>query len=260
MTVCAVIGLGEAGRLYAGGLRDAGFTVRGYDPFTRIDEPGITQYDVLAQALDRATMVLSLVGARAAAEVLEQAAPRLRPGTVYADLNTAAPGLKRSLEERVVAGGSLFADVAVLAPVPRAGLRTPLLVSGTGAPHVARALEPAGVPVETIDAPAGAAAARKLLRSVFMKGLAGVVLETLNAAETDGSTAWITAQMAAEFGDGGEALISRLAEGSRAHAGRRVHEMSDAIDHLDALGQPSWVAQASRQWLQRVADEPRTAS
>lgn len=62
MTIVAVLGLGEAGALYARGFRDAGYEVAGYDPFTTLAEPGVRQETELAAALLGAELVVSLVG------------------------------------------------------------------------------------------------------------------------------------------------------------------------------------------------------
>ncbi|MGH3341460.1 MAG: DUF1932 domain-containing protein [Carbonactinosporaceae bacterium] len=66
------------------------------------------------------------------------------------------------------------------------------------------------------------AAARKLLRSVFMKGPADAV------------------------------LLDRLLSGSVRHAARRVDEMQDACAFLDDLGVEPRVARASRAWLREL--------
>ncbi len=43
MTTIAILGLGEAGRLYARGLREAGAEVRGYDPHHELGDPAVAQ-------------------------------------------------------------------------------------------------------------------------------------------------------------------------------------------------------------------------
>ncbi|SEF91584.1 protein of unknown function [Nonomuraea solani] len=253
MTVIAVLGLGEAGRIYARDLREAGYEVRGFDPYVRLMDD---QVGSVGEAVGGADLILSLVGARAAESVARQALPCCREQAVYADLNTASPGLKRTLAELAAAEGVAFADVAVLAPVPRHGARTPLLAAGTGAARFAGLVATANVPVEVIPGGAGAAAARKLLRSVFMKGLAALMLECESAADAAGEREWLRGQIVGELsGDPGQ-LIDRLIDGSREHAARRVHEVEDAAAYLAELGRPAWVMEASRNWLASLLDEP----
>lgn len=255
MTTTAVIGLGEAGALYALGLRDAGYTVSGYDPYATLAETGIRQEEELATAVAEAQLVISLVGARAADAVAVDALAAMRPGAVYADLNTGSPALKRRLAETADADGILFADVAVLAPVPRAGVRTPLMVSGSGADRFREIFASTGAPVESIAGAAGDAAARKLVRSVFMKGLAAVILESTAAAAAAGCEEWLRDQIADEFSGDAAALIQRLIDGSRLHAGRRAHEVEDARAFLESLGRPTWTTQAARQWFALLVAE-----
>lgn len=258
MTRIAVLGLGEAGRLYAYGLARAGAEVRGYDPAASLDPAelagaGVTRTGRLADAVAGADLVISLVGARSAENVAEEAMGA--SSALFADFNTAAPDVKERIAALGARRGVAVTDVAVLAPAYRAAERTPLLASGPGAAELARLLHPFGVPVETVDADAGAAARLKLLRSVFMKGLAAVVLESLGAAESAGEAPWLRAQIATELGPDGDALVSRLLAGTYTHAERREHEVRDALAALEAAGQPSDMTRGTLAWFTRILDE-----
>lgn len=255
MTRIAVIGLGEAGSTYARGLGAAGATVRGYDYSATAGEriPRPERSATLADALADADVVLSLVWARTAAEAAAAAMPLLAPGAVYADLNTAARGVKERVATIGAAHGIPVADVAVLAPVSRAAERTPLLASGPGADRFADALRPFGVPVQTLPGPAGDAAERKLLRSVFMKGMAAVVIEALTAAREAGAEDWLREQMAAEFGPDGAATVDHLVQGTYRHAVRREREVRDALAALDADGRHADMTRAAVAWYERIA-------
>ena len=56
------------------------------------------------------------------------------------------------------------------------------------------------MPVEVLGGEPGAAAARKLLRSVFMKGLAASCVESLRAARAAGCEDWMRAEIEAVEG------------------------------------------------------------
>ena len=90
-------------------------------------------------------------------------------------------GLEAGLAESAGEAAS-FVDVSLMAPVPGRGLRTPMLVSGPGATAYADLLAPLGAQVEVVEGPAGEASRRKLLRSVFFKGMAAAVTEAVAAA------------------------------------------------------------------------------
>lgn len=250
----AVLGLGEAGSIYARGLAERGAEVVGFDPVV-VDPPaGVTRGAGIAEAVTGADVVLSLVGARAAAAVLGDALPRMSSAAAFADLNTGAPDQKRLLAARASDAGIPFADVAVMAPVPRAGIATELLASGDGATRASDALGSYGVPIRVVGSQAGDAAALKLIRSVFMKGLAGLVFESLDAAERIGATGEVRAQLAAELGPEGDALVQRLLDGTRQHAARREHEMHDTRDFLAGLGTPTRMTDGTIAWLHALQD------
>jgi len=255
MTTIAIIGLGEAGTEYARGLRAAGADVRGYDPYRRDVDPGIHRVRSIAEAVTGADAVLSLVVAAAALEVAGDVLPLLGGSCIYADLNTAAPAVKEGIAAMAARRGVPMTDVAVLAPVLRAGHRTALLASGAAAAAFAALVSPFEVPVDALDAPAGEAARLKLLRSVFMKGLAALVIEGLTAARAAGAEQWLHGQIAAEFGPGGGAFVDRLVAGTHRHAVRREQEVRDACEALEAAGQHSDMTRATLAWFERIVAE-----
>ena len=79
--------------------------------------------------------------------------------------------------------GAGFTDVALLGTVPALGVRTPALASGDGAERFAELVQPLGMPVEVVGDEPGDAAGLKLLRSVFMKGVAASALESVEGAK-----------------------------------------------------------------------------
>ncbi len=249
----AVLGLGEAGAALASGLADAGCDVQGWDP-ALLDRPGpIPLAESDRAAVAGASLVLSVNTAAVALDVARGITPVLTAGQLYADLNTAAPALKRDLEQTVAPSGAAFADVALLGTVPALGLQTPALASGPGAQRFAELLGPLGMPVEVVGPESGAAAGRKLVRSVFMKGLAAAILESLAAADACGLEDWLRAEIAHVLDGPGEPLVERLASGSRLHASRRRDEMEAAAEHLASLGVEPRVARAAAAWLEELA-------
>jgi 3-hydroxyisobutyrate dehydrogenase-like beta-hydroxyacid dehydrogenase len=248
----AVLGLGEAGAGFALGLAGAGVRVRGFDPVVP-GLPGIQAATGDADACRGADLVLSLTTAGAAETALRDALPGLSGTAVYADANTAAAGLKQRMADRAGESGVQFADIAIMAPVPGRGLHAPMLASGPGAQAASSMLGACGATVEVIPGPAGAAATRKLLRSVFYKGMAAAVVEALLAARSAGCEDWLRAHIAAELAAADGATLTRLEEGSYRHAVRRAHEMTAACEMLGELSVPARVAHASQLWLEDLA-------
>jgi len=252
----AVLGLGEAGGLYARDLAAAGWAVSGYDPAPVPTPDGVTRAGSAAAAVEGAELVLALTGCGAAVAVAQAVADHLAPAACYADLNACGPDVKRAVGRTLDGRDVRMAEVAVLAPVPRQGAATPLAACGPGAVALAAHLGRLGAPVEVLDGPIGTAAQRKLLRSVFMKGLAAVVLECLAAGAAAGCEEWVRAQVEDELAGAGPALVDRLVTGSRAHAARRVQEVQAVIDELVWLGSPTDVSRATLAWLTRLAGDP----
>ncbi|MET8148546.1 DUF1932 domain-containing protein [Actinoplanes sp. NPDC049668] len=255
MTVrIALLGLGEAGREIGRDLVAAGADVRGFDP--RADPPaGVLPRCDDADAVRDADLVLSVNSAHDALPALESSLPALARGAIWADLNTAAPALKAELARRLAGRDVAVADVALMAPVPGRGLRTPMLVSGEAAVRYAGILAGYGAEVTVLPGPAGAAISRKLLRSVFYKGLAAAVVEALAAADAAGCAQWLRDDIAAELAGFDERTIDRLVDGTRRHARRRADEMTAAGEQLVALGVPPRVAAAARDLLIELRDQ-----
>jgi len=207
-----------------------------------------------AEAVAQVALVLSLTTAAHALDAATGVAPSLAAGQVYADLNTTAPALKRDLAAIIGPSGAAFADVALLGPVPARGIATPALASGDGAGRFAELVRPLGMPVELVGSGPGDAAGLKLLRSVFMKGLAASVLESLEAARERGAEEWLRREIADVVG---EPLLERLLAGSVAHAGRRRDEMNDASAYLEELGVEPRVSRAAAGWLEALVARER---
>ncbi|MEV6346291.1 DUF1932 domain-containing protein [Actinoplanes sp. NPDC051851] len=247
-TVIAVLGLGEAGSLIAADLVTAGATVRGFDPRVA-PPPGVIAARDDADACRGASVVLSVNSASEAAAALRASLPSCAPGTIWADLNTSTPDLKEFLRTEA-AGAVDVVDVALMSPVPGKGLRTPMTMSGESAEALAGILAGFGADVVVLDGPVGTAATRKLLRSVFYKGMAAAVVEALEAAKVAGLEEWLRGNIAAELIKADAATLDRLVDGSHKHAVRRREEMAAAAELLDSLGVPSRIAGASRDWLE----------
>lgn len=253
MTTFGVLGLGEAGHEIARDLLAGGAAVRAFDP--RGDRPppeGAIPCRDEAEAAAGADVVLSVNSAHDAEAALRHGIGAVAAGAVWADLNTASPRRKAELAAVAAASGHLFCDVAMMSPVPGRGVRTPMLVAGPGGELFRQAVTPFGTPVTPVDGPPGAAAQRKLLRSVFFKGMAAAVTEALAAARAAGLEEWMRDHLRAELDATTGTALDRMERGSVVHARRRADEMAAAAELLGDLGVPALVCRASEEWLRRL--------
>ncbi|HEX5731029.1 NAD(P)-dependent oxidoreductase [Microbacterium sp.] len=251
----AVLGLGEAGSIYAADLSARGAVVVGTDLRASAVVDGVGFADDIPHTVRGADVVLSLVGAGSAASVLDESLPAMDAASVYVDMNTSGPDDKRRLAAVAAARGIPFVDVAILAPVPRARIDTPLLLSGPGVARLRPILDEFGVPATDAGAQAGASAEFKLLRSVFMKGLAAVVVESVTAAQIFGAEDWLIDQIASELGASGRDAVQHLLEGTAKHAVRREVEMIEVREFLDSLDAPHPMTDGTIEWLKAIAEK-----
>ncbi|HKU10496.1 MAG TPA: DUF1932 domain-containing protein [Sinomonas sp.] len=249
---CTIIGLGEAGRIYAEALQARGHDVLGYD-VAPIPTPNLPRAASMAEAVGETDAVIVMTTARASLPVARDAARHLAAGTLYADFTSAAPKAKLALND-VLPAGVITADVAILGPVISLGPSTPLMAAGPGAERIADLLRPVGAPVEVVHGALGDAMAHKLLRSIVMKGLAAVVCEAVEAGRRAGYEEWVRGQIAAELAGDGQSTIDRFLTGSAKHAARRADEMAAVADYCEALGAPSHMSAAARDSLLHLAD------
>lgn len=258
-TVIGVLGLGEAGGAFSADLAAAGAVVRGYDPAVAAG-PDLVAATSESDAATGADLVLSVNRSAVAVEAMEAGIGSLPPGSVWADLNTASPEKKRRLAEIADQHGVRFADVAIMAPVPGPRLQVPLLVSGSGAQRAAELLRGFGANVEVLDGPAGLAATRKLLRSVYFKGMAASIVEALEAARAAGFEDLLRENIIADFTAAGESTVERIISGTYQHAVRRTDEMAAATEMLTDLGVTPTMAAASRDLHAHLSEDPETNS
>lgn len=253
MTVVAVLGLGEAGAEIVAGLLAGGAVVRAYDPVLPAPAGTIACHDDL-DAVTGAELVLSVNSAADAVFAAASGGPGCGPGTIWVDLNTASPGRKVEVEE-ALPDHVAFVDAALMSTVPGAGIGTPIIASGPGAVAFADLVVPLGAAVTVLPGETGDAARRKLLRSVFFKGMSAAVTEAMAAARAYDLEGWMRAELGREFERLSAPMVDRVEEGSRRHAVRRTGEMQAAVDMLEEVGVPPRISAAARDWLRDLASD-----
>lgn len=249
----ALFGLGEAGTAIGADLVAAGAEVHGFDPADVATPSGVHRHHDPVAAVVDCDVVLAVTAAADAPTALKQALDQIPRDALYADLATSAAGLKQRLAADAGSVGLRFVDVALMAPVPGKGLRTPALASGPGAGAFVEMMAPLGMPVEHAGDQAGDAATRKLLRSVVMKGLAALVAECMDAAHAAGFAEETWRNIVGQLTAADEALIRRLVEGTGPHALRRLHEMQASADMLEELGVEPVMTRSTVESLRRFS-------
>lgn len=251
--IVAILGIGEAGGTFARDLIAKGIQVRGWDPNPR-NLPEALEFAVSnPDAVSGSDIVLSVNWASVASAVACEVASSLRPGQLFADMNTSAPQLKREIAPIIDKTGALFVDAALMDPVTPKGLGTQVYASGSGAKRFEEMMIPLGMPVTYLNTEPGDAATHKLVRSIMYKGVAAVILECLEAAEALHMTEYARTQMLKIIYN--EPMIDRFVTGSIKHAKRRVEEMEAVVEMLNSIGVSSFTSQAAVQRLKEIMEK-----
>ncbi|WP_257557360.1 NAD(P)-dependent oxidoreductase [Sphingobium sp. CFD-2] len=251
----ALIGFGEAGQAFAGGWRGV---ARGYD--IKLDRPedaeakcadfarfGIDAAGSTGDAIDEASLILSLVTAEQAEAATDEAATHIPPGALFCDMNSIAPDTKRRNAQVIEAAGGRYVDVAVMAPVHPQQVAVPLLVSGPHADAAAAALIDAGFSrVRVVPGDVGRASAIKMIRSVMVKGLEALTTECVLAANAAGVLEEVVASLNASWPGTDWAYkadynLNRM----MIHGLRRAAEMEEVVKTLNALGTGSMMTRGT---------------
>jgi 3-hydroxyisobutyrate dehydrogenase-like beta-hydroxyacid dehydrogenase len=246
----ALIGFGEAGQHIGGGLVRAGVAqVRAYDirheallnPARR---RGVELRREPRQALEGATLVFSLVTASSAADAARTAAMHLAREQTYIDFNSVSPMTKRAVGEAVSGVGAEFVEAAIMAPVPGPDHQVPVLIAAPGAARVAERLGALGMNVEIAGERIGEASLSKMLRSIFIKGIEGLMLESLVAARSVGIEDRILASVQKTLpGIDWPKLATYNLERTFAHGARRAAEMRESAATVAELGLEPFVTE-----------------
>lgn len=253
-----VIGFGEAGGILANDLRQQPrlqltvWDIQATQPDglaamqQKATACGVRLAASMAEALQDAELIFSTVTAAAALTVAQQAAPLLRPGQTFFDLNSVAPDTKRAAARLIATRGAAYIDVAVMAPVPPKRLATPLLIGGSQGEAANARLRDLGLNSRLYSLEVGDASAIKMCRSVMIKGLEALTTECLSAARRYGVEQAVLDSLHASFPSLGwddqlpHYLISRVAE----HGQRRAEEMQEVVQTLHDVDVPAAMSAA----------------
>ncbi len=246
----AFIGFGEAARAFLGSLAEVTpVQATAYDILIHGPEAeglrraaesmGVRLTQSAAEAVAGAELVISAVTAAQAAEALRlpYAGPVQRQ--VVFDINSVTAACKAANAARVRAAGAYYLDMAVMAPVHPARHRTPVLVAGDLEP-ARRYLDDLGFSYEVAGQTPGEAAAVKMVRSLFVKGLEAVTVQALSAAAASGCLERVWASLNKSYPglnlpDFAPYQFERMAR----HGRRRAEELREVAQTMRDLGFPA---------------------
>ena len=266
-TTLAILGYGEAAQTISAGLSGQGpAEVRAWKrpPWHDLlpslaEEAGVVLCAEVQDAIQPADIVFSLVPPTAAVEVAQAAAPFLA-GKVFLDLNAASHDAMMAVHKIVTDADGQFVDGAIMGPLARQKHQVSTVVSGVQAAILAERLGEWDMAVKAIGTQPAMASTVKMIRSVYTKGLEGIVLEFMTAAHRFGATEEVLDSLEEilelgpflrPFREMVDALVAEQVD----HAPRRAAEMEQVVETIRQLGLEPRMSQGTFSTLSSVAKE-----
>jgi 3-hydroxyisobutyrate dehydrogenase-like beta-hydroxyacid dehydrogenase len=285
----ALIGFGEAGGILGHDLAARRLEVNAWDilfnspaardaMLAKSRAAKICAAKNLADAVTNADLIISAVTAASALEVAEayvecgglpplSAVPASRDvlraesrdprSPIYLDINSVSPATKQKMSQLFEKSPARFVEAAVMAAFPPQRLKAPMLLGGPHAAAAAPRLAAIGLTVSVADERIGIASAIKMCRSVVIKGLEALAVESMFAARRYGAEEAVLKSLAATFPAMGwdanlpDYLISRVAE----HGQRRAAEMRESAQAVADAGRKSYMAAAAAELQDALVKE-----
>ena len=263
-----LIGYGEVGRILAEDLRAQGLSVFAHD--LKLEGPqdgplrqhaadhGIKLMTNHANLAAQADLVISAVTASQTEAVAAACGPALRPGAYFLDFNSASPQAKQRASELVDGAGARYVEGAVMTSIPPYRIKVPLLLGGGQAQALAPLLAVLGFDARVASERLGVASATKMCRSVMIKGLEAMVIESFTTARAYGVEDAVIASLHETFPGidwerQGAYFFQRVIE----HGRRRSEEVREVAQTVREIGLEPWSASGTAQrqaWVADLAD------
>ncbi len=263
-----IVGYGEVGRILAEDLRAQGLAVAAYDLklaspqaaalLEHASQHGVTIAASHAELAAQADFIVSAVTASQTLAVARDCAAGIRPGTWFLDFNSASPGAKIEAAGLIAAVGGSYVEGAVMTSVPPYRIKVPLLLGGPLAEVFCPLLNQLGFAAKVASSTLGVASATKMCRSVMIKGLEAMVIESFTTARAYGVEDALLASLTETFPSinweqQGAYFFQRVIE----HGRRRSEEVREVAVTVRDIGLSAWSADgtALRQaWVADLAD------
>jgi 3-hydroxyisobutyrate dehydrogenase-like beta-hydroxyacid dehydrogenase len=264
-----LVGYGEVGRILAEDLRKQGIAVDAYDLKLDLGQGTALREHAAAHGVHlvathgelaaSADLIVSAVTAGQAVPAAQACAPALLKGGWFLDFNSASPGAKQRAARLIDAAGGHYVEGAVMTSISPYRIKVPLLLGGPGAKALEPLLNRLGFAAKLASATLGVASATKMCRSVMIKGLEAMVVESFTAARAYGVEDALIASLQETFPGidwekQGAYFFQRVIE----HGRRRSEELREVAETVREIGLTPWSAEgtAERQaWVADLADE-----
>jgi aryl-alcohol dehydrogenase-like predicted oxidoreductase/3-hydroxyisobutyrate dehydrogenase-like beta-hydroxyacid dehydrogenase len=189
-----IIGFGEVGQIFSEGLRSQVASVTVYDLKFEDKNQVSSALRQKAEALDanvastieslckNSDLIISAVTASNTLDVAKKIAEKVLPGSFFLDLNSASPGTKKLAAEAIDSAGGRYIEAGVMTSVPPFGIAVPILLGGSHSKGLQTILNRWGMQTSSVSEQIGIPSATKMSRSIMIKGLEALVIESFVTA------------------------------------------------------------------------------
>ncbi|HVE54239.1 MAG TPA: DUF1932 domain-containing protein, partial [Ramlibacter sp.] len=264
-----LIGYGEVGKTFSGGLKPRVAEMSAWDlkfaDAAHADRErahargqGVRACASMRELCEASDLVISAVTASNTLAVAQEAAQFLPTGSLFLDLNSASPGTKQQAAVAVEARGAHYVEAGVMTSVPPYGIKVPMLLGGVRAAELAQLLAGWELDAKAVSEKLGVASAIKMCRSVMIKGLEALVIESYTTARAYGVEDHVLPTLQETFPSidwsrQGAYFFSRVVQ----HGQRRAEEMREAANTVREAGFEPLMAAATADKQQWIADRAR---
>ena len=207
----------------------------------------------LEELVSRCDIILSLVTGSAALAAAQEIAACIPENHLFIDCNSISPEMKYKISEAFVNEGKDMVDCAVMGSVPENGLKVSMLVAGKRANLAEEKMKQMGFQISCISDRPGDAAAVKMVRSVFAKGLEALFMEMLLAGKRYGVQDLVISSVCSSIENKSlRDVMNTLFKSEVQHAKRKMREMQYVMQVLEDVNLPPIMSTAtmnSYQWL-----------
>jgi 3-hydroxyisobutyrate dehydrogenase-like beta-hydroxyacid dehydrogenase len=264
-----LVGYGEVGKIFSSQLKARVRAMGAWDlkfaaPGTREAElahaaqAGVTSHGSMRELCEASDFIISAVTASNTLAVAQEAAKFIRRGTMFLDLNSASPGMKQQAAAEIGAAGGSYVEAGVMTSVPPYGIKVPMLLGGSRAAQLAALLQSWEMDAKPVSDKVGVASAIKMCRSVMIKGLEALVIESYSTARAYGVEDHVLPTLHETFpgidwNQQGAYFFSRVVQ----HGQRRAEEMRESANTVKEAGFEPLMASAIAAKQQWVADQAK---
>ncbi|UUH74025.1 DUF1932 domain-containing protein [Bacillus altitudinis] len=255
------IGYGEAAYELSTGLKTEGLNqFYAYDVLLqneklagslkeKASQTGVQLTSSISELIEKSDLVIAAVPAN---KTLEVAQGNLKKNL---DVSASTPDIKKQVANEIEKKEALFVDAAMLGSLPVNKHKVPITASGSGIDQFMKVMNAYGMNITKISDQPGDASALKLIRSIYMKGIVGLLIEFLEISKKYNVEHQVISSLSDTIDSKSfEETMNRLVTGSALHAKRRAVELLGSIEMLDEAEIDASMSRAAQKKLEKLAD------